>query len=1003
MSARSPHRSASILLTLVACSSMSAAMPSFLNAGLTSWQRGFFCIFSDAYCSDDAAPKDNAPDTRPVEETPAVTEEQFPPAETPAVDIPVQFPPTDWTPSYEDIPSTESTLPSTDWSLSDEDIPSTHRAPYQDPSPMTDEARTQDWFIEETPTQDWSIEETPLQQTPRWNDSRFHGTPDDGTDAQEQTLHQPSFYGIPMEPESPESSTQAESVVINEETIYQYETWQSFFSGFMELLQSEPESDAHQAQGVNEKGQESGGEEGEDMGPRRRFTCGNEKCEAPFERHETCPADCPLDDGPSCTPGEIVIQETLYYSQMSYAFHALAIGRELYPQFNISGTTNTVMQLPDGTMSAPFTLPQRGVGEIVTDDSGNIWYAGTFGSNSIVKLDGTGVVHVYPLPPLADVRHLSWGGGNLWFTMGNFKLGSMSPNGQVTEYPVPMQSLGIGLIAAGADGSAWFTQLGQTSVSNKIGRRTPQGSFQEYPIDNIPTSMVVGADGNLWFADYAYGSIGRLTPWGEVKRFVTPSAFQQGVPLEIVSGPDGNVWFTEPYAGKIGRVTMDGTITEFTIPTKGARPRDIFVSPSGIHFTETEVGKVGRISLCGSAGPWCGDNKCEGNEPMNCSVDCGTGVPPPEGQQTYTGGQGQHPAPPEQGCSGDECEPSTPPEESPPPEPLCTEEPKIKEFAFPSAEQCAWPGDIEQASDGSLWVECGSTDPTGKPFSFIWRVAPDGSSFHAFPTKPLTHTPNALAIRSNGEVWISQFWGNVVVLNSNGELLREIPIPNVVDQYPIPANISHPVDIMEGPDGTMWLLLYRQAGTVITLNVLRIADGDVLLPQIVVTGSATTVTTARQAMTIGPDNNVWINIGKAIAKVGVDGSVVAYPAPHPLSYPAPITNGPDGRLWYMGNDVIGAITLGGVITEYPPKEKAAVLGIAAGDDGHIWLTQAIDWTVRMTTGGEQERFRVPDGGWPRSMARGMNGMLYYSKETKKNHGRIGRIMTCASSNYESEE
>src|SRR5579864_2260856 len=44
------------------------------------------------------------------------------------------------------------------------------------------------------------------------------------------------------------------------------------------------------------------------------------------------------------------------------------------------------------------------------------------------------------------------------------------------------------------------------------------------------------------------------------------------VPTGIVTGPDGNVWFTEAHANKIGKLDTTNHITEFVIPTASSNP-----------------------------------------------------------------------------------------------------------------------------------------------------------------------------------------------------------------------------------------------------------------------------------------------------------------------------------------------------------------------------------------------------------------------------------------------
>jgi virginiamycin B lyase len=111
-----------------------------------------------------------------------------------------------------------------------------------------------------------------------------------------------------------------------------------------------------------------------------------------------------------------------------------------------------------------------------------------------------------------------------------------------------------------------------------------------------PRSIALGPDGNLWFTEFAVGKIGRITPYGEIKEFVTG-----GTPFGICSGPDGNLWFTDNNANKIGRITTSGAITVFDIPTADSNPYGITLGPDGISlwFTEAGASKIGRITTAG--------------------------------------------------------------------------------------------------------------------------------------------------------------------------------------------------------------------------------------------------------------------------------------------------------------------------------------------------------------------------------------------------------------------
>lgn len=121
-----------------------------------------------------------------------------------------------------------------------------------------------------------------------------------------------------------------------------------------------------------------------------------------------------------------------------------------------------------------------------------------------------------------------------------------------------------------------------------------------------PVGIVLGPDGNLWFAlNAAYGTtnegsgaaIGRMSPDGSTSTaFALPSA--SSGPWSVTAGPDGKIWFTESSAGKVGHIDVDGTnATEITLPASNARPNGITAGPDGnLWFTEQGAGNIGWVS-----------------------------------------------------------------------------------------------------------------------------------------------------------------------------------------------------------------------------------------------------------------------------------------------------------------------------------------------------------------------------------------------------------------------
>ena len=199
------------------------------------------------------------------------------------------------------------------------------------------------------------------------------------------------------------------------------------------------------------------------------------------------------------------------------------------------------------------------------------------------------------------------GSNDLWFTESYnaiYRIGRVTPDGQVTELSVPDFARGI---TQGPDGNIWFTMPGANPTDpGKIGRMAPDGHIAEFTIatpDGHPMDITVGPDGDLWFTETSFATagvhgIGRITTNGQITEFSTLSPERH--PEAITAGPDGNVWFTDPGSSsqtpsEIGQITPSGEIIEFLIPGKG-RPTSIVTGPdNNVWFTESN-GKVGRIT-----------------------------------------------------------------------------------------------------------------------------------------------------------------------------------------------------------------------------------------------------------------------------------------------------------------------------------------------------------------------------------------------------------------------
>jgi virginiamycin B lyase len=133
-------------------------------------------------------------------------------------------------------------------------------------------------------------------------------------------------------------------------------------------------------------------------------------------------------------------------------------------------------------------------------------------------------------------------------------------------------------IAAQADGTAWFTELGRDA----LGQIDLFGRVTEFPsgTDEGFVSMIASSGESLWFTANQANAIGYIRGGDSaVRLFGIPTAHSG--PVGIVVGDDGAAWFTEMLAGAVGRVDRNGVVTEHPLPWPESKPHAIVVDPAG--------------------------------------------------------------------------------------------------------------------------------------------------------------------------------------------------------------------------------------------------------------------------------------------------------------------------------------------------------------------------------------------------------------------------------------
>jgi virginiamycin B lyase len=221
----------------------------------------------------------------------------------------------------------------------------------------------------------------------------------------------------------------------------------------------------------------------------------------------------------------------------------------------------------------------------------------------------TGRVEEFRLAPGTRAQALVAGpDGNVWFAglrfvPGGFTdvVGRVTPRGRVREFPLSTHEAYVGLsdIVVGSDGNLWFAEGGRP----RVGRITPSGQVTEFELPSGAGSasfLTVGPDGNVWYTDERSVAVGRVTPSGEATAF----RLQGGVsaPFGIAAGYDGALWVGLPTSGKVVRVATDGSQSRFRLSREGSSPIRLVPGPGdSVWFSDSREAVIGRIAPDGES------------------------------------------------------------------------------------------------------------------------------------------------------------------------------------------------------------------------------------------------------------------------------------------------------------------------------------------------------------------------------------------------------------------
>jgi streptogramin lyase len=182
---------------------------------------------------------------------------------------------------------------------------------------------------------------------------------------------------------------------------------------------------------------------------------------------------------------------------------------------NVSEFSLPIHQYPAGSnpIKAPAGSAPNEPLAITAGPDGNLWFTeiGHVGA-FIGRITTSGTITEFLLPSATTFPSSITAGsdGNLWFTgigtnNGPSEIGVITPKGQIREFTLPHVILGS--ITRGQDDNLWFTefQYNQTgATAGKIGSISKEGKISDFPLPTSsysPTSITFGTDHTLWFIE----------------------------------------------------------------------------------------------------------------------------------------------------------------------------------------------------------------------------------------------------------------------------------------------------------------------------------------------------------------------------------------------------------------------------------------------------------------------------------------------------------------------
>ena len=209
--------------------------------------------------------------------------------------------------------------------------------------------------------------------------------------------------------------------------------------------------------------------------------------------------------------------------------------------------------------------------------------------------------------------------------------------------------------------------------------------------------------------------------------------------------------------------------------------------------------------------------------------------------------------------------------------------------------------------------------------------------------------------------------------------------PTVDGEFAIPNGVGTDNDIVEGPDGNMWVTLEGTAGT---NGVARITPA----------GNVTEFPLANTSygIAVGPDDNLWVSTAIGVIKVPPEDPDNPTPYDIGLTDGRGIVAGPDDQMWVAGKDQL--VSFGVADPEgtdvSTPITNLTPHGMSVGSDGLLWIADGNGRVISATAAAvpvvTEHNIQIEMAGGAQDVAAGPNGQVAYAAPTTDPQ-TVGRI------------